>query len=151
MINGFIGGHRFLSNFWPVEIHLGGLIFPTLEHAYQACKTLDPAERRMIASLATPGQAKRAGKKLTMAPDFDSSKLIIMKKLLIIKFSNQQLREKLLATGDQEIIEDNNWGDTFWGTCNGVGSNHLGRLLMEVRQFIQDKLMCDLPQETSND
>jgi N-glycosidase YbiA len=140
MINGFIGGHRFLSNFWPVEIHLGGIIFPTLEHAYQACKTLDPAERRMIASLATPGQAKRAGKKLTMAPDFDNCKLIIMKKLLHVKFTEPRLQELLLATGDQEIIEDNYWGDTFWGTCNGVGSNHLGKLLVQVRREIAQEI-----------
>ena len=32
-----------------------------------------------------------------------------------------------------EIVEENTWGDTFWGVCKGVGENHLGKLLMEIR------------------
>jgi hypothetical protein len=39
----------------------------------------------------------------------------------------------LLLTGDEELIEGNFWGDVFWGVCNGVGKNHLGKILMEVR------------------
>jgi predicted NAD-dependent protein-ADP-ribosyltransferase YbiA (DUF1768 family) len=31
------------------------------------------------------------------------------------------------------LIEENTWGDTFWGICKGQGENHLGRLLMQIR------------------
>ena len=47
--------------------------------------------------------------------------------------TNQKLQKQLLATGDQHLEETNKWGDTFWGVCNGVGSNHLGKILMKVR------------------
>jgi hypothetical protein len=43
----------------------------------------------------------------------------------------------LLDTSDKVLIEENNWNDTFWGVCNGVGENNLGRLLMQVRGEIQ--------------
>ena len=57
--------------------------------------------------------------------------------LLYRKFAIPSLREKLLATGDAYLEEGNNWGDTIWGTVNGRGQNHLGRLLMEVRDAIR--------------
>jgi hypothetical protein len=43
------------------------------------------------------------------------------------------LKQLLLATGDKELIEGNTWGDTFWGVCNGIGQNHLGKILMAKR------------------
>lgn len=55
------------------------------------------------------------------------------------KFNHRypELRTKLLSTGDLEIIEGNHWGDTFWGVCNGTGENHLGRILMQVREDLR--------------
>lgn len=53
------------------------------------------------------------------------------------KYTVPYLREKLLATGDAELVEGNTWGDRFWGVCNGVGQNWLGRLLMQVRDEIK--------------
>jgi predicted NAD-dependent protein-ADP-ribosyltransferase YbiA (DUF1768 family) len=35
-----------------------------------------------------------------------------------------------------ELIEGNWWGDTYWGVCNGVGENHLGKLLMKIRDYL---------------
>ena len=45
--------------------------------------------------------------------------------------------DKLLDTGDTELIEGNNWHDTFWGVCKGKGQNNLGKILMEVRKDIR--------------
>jgi predicted NAD-dependent protein-ADP-ribosyltransferase YbiA (DUF1768 family) len=56
-----------------------------------------------------------------------------MRSLLRQKFAHPSMRERLLATGDEELIEGNWWGDTFWGVCNGEGQNQLGKLLMRVR------------------
>jgi hypothetical protein len=61
-----------------------------------------------------------------------------MFELLHLKFTNDRLRDMLLATGNAELIEGNNWRDTFWGQCPiGTGANHLGRLLMQVRKEIR--------------
>ncbi len=54
------------------------------------------------------------------------------------KFRVNVLAEKLLATGDDELVEHNTWDDSFWGTCNGEGENHLGKILMKVRQELRN-------------
>ena len=136
MINHFHGPHRFLSNFYPSEIVFEGIKYPTVEHAYQAAKTLHHSDKHVISQLATPGKAKRVGKKLELRPDWEQIKLDVMHHLLTLKFSIPDLKQKLLETGDKELIEGNMWGDVFWGFClkSGAGENMLGKLLMRVRK-----------------
>lgn len=134
----FSGQYRFLSNFWPAPIAWEGQLYPTLEHAYQSAKTLCPNERLAIAHLATPALAKRAGRTVTLRPDWDSVKIGVMRQLLIAKFSNADLRSQLIATGDRLIVEGNSWGDRFWGQSPvGNGRNELGKLLMERRAALE--------------
>jgi hypothetical protein len=54
--------------------------------------------------------------------------------ILAAKFKEPWLRDQLIATGDAELIEGNTWNDTFWGVCNGKGSNFLGKALMDIRK-----------------
>src|SRR4051794_10492805 len=68
-IDSFQGEYRFLSNFWPAEVVYEGVTYPSVEHAYQAAKTLSIEERKRIASLPTPGEAKKEGQKLIKRPD----------------------------------------------------------------------------------
>jgi len=143
-ISRFQGEYRFLSNFYPCTVFLDDLDYPSVEHAYQAAKTTDDWERVCIRDLPKAGQAKSYGK------DFGNTKPIrcnwreinleIMRDLLLQKFSRTDLRRKLLDTGSHELIEGNNWGDTYWGQCPvGKGENHLGKLLMEVREFYAER------------
>lgn len=134
MINSFTGQYRFLSNFYPCRINWGTFIYPSVEHAYQAAKTLDPVTRQQIASIRTPGQAKRAGQRLILREQWDNLKVQRMLTFLRLKFSDNNLQTLLLHTGYQALVEGNNWGDNFWGVCNGSGLNHLGTLLMQVRE-----------------
>lgn len=121
--------YRFLSNFWPARVQLGMYSFPTVEHAYQAAKTTDRLIQEAIREAESPSMAKRIGSKVTLRPDWDSIRLEIMADLLWQKFViNRELRSRLLATGERQLI-------------NGVGENHLGRLLMHLRaigQYIVD-------------
>lgn len=134
MIDSFRGEYRFLSNFGPGQIELGKEVYLTSEHLYQALKTLDPKEQKFVRIAPTPGEAKRRGKKITLREDWDEVKDDIMRMVLDLKFSqNPDLRRKLLATGDQELIESNIWGDVYWGVCFGSGQNKLGLLLQETR------------------
>ena len=139
-IDRFDADHRWLSNFWLVDVHMYGLVYPSVEHAYQAAKTLDLAAREEIRRANTPGIAKRMGQRVTLREDWADYRLMAMRGLLLRKFDPIQhtaLAEKLLATGQNTLIEGNYWGDTFWGVCRGVGENHLGRLLMEVRTLLE--------------
>ena len=136
----FQGQYRWLSNFWPAEVKLDGVIYPTVEHAYQAAKTINQAARLAIAAQPTPGMAKRAGKLLPIREDWDDIKLDLMEDLVQQKFQHEDLRAKLLATGDEELQEGNIWGDRFWGVCRGHGANHLGKLLMKIRTALKNEL-----------
>lgn len=138
-IDSFSGEHRFLSNFYklPQPIEWEGLLYPTTEHAYQAAKTLDVAQRMKIRDAKTPGQSKRLGRSVTLRTGWDAMRVFVMDSLLWLKFSHPILRRWLLETGDAELVEGNTWGDTFWGVCKGHGQNHLGKGLMRIRDAIK--------------
>lgn len=138
-IEGFFGEHRWLSNFWPARVTLDGVEYQTLEHAYVAAKTLDSKLREQVRACATPGEAKRLGRTFALRADWDAVKLDVMLMLLREKFRDPALRAKLLATGDARLTEVNHWGDVYWGVCRGAGANHLGRLLMRVRDELRGK------------
>ena len=138
MIDSFDGEYAFLSNFYPVSIPYQGLTYPSVEHAYQASKSIETFERWAVLTSRTPGLAKKIGRTLNIRSNWEEIKLGIMEELLLIKFSQEPCKTMLLNTGEEEIIENNYWGDTYWGTCKGVGSNHLGKLLMKTREKISN-------------
>ena len=140
VVKEFQGDYRFLSNFWFVDIEFDGEIYRTVEHAYQAAKTLDLREREQIRISPTPGSAKRRGRYVKMRKDWDNIKIDIMLSLLRKKFQDECLKKKLLATGNRILQEGNMWGDILWGVDlkSGKGKNMLGKLIMNVRKEIQD-------------
>lgn len=144
MIDCFDKEYAFLSNFYPSPITDGNLIFPTVEHMFQAAKTLNIKEYEEIAAADTPGHAKRLGRKVTLREDWEKVKDDMMYQALWLKFSIPELREKLLATGDEELVEGTTWHDNEWGNCtcekcaNIVGKNKLGKMLMKIREEIKE-------------
>ena len=133
VIDHFRGEFDWLSNFFKCQVEFEGMNFSNVEAAFQAAKCLDMKERERFFGLSG-GQAKRLGRRVELRSDWEEVKIDIMRQVLKSKFTqNSELREKLIATGDTELIEGNNWNDTFWGVCRGKGRNHLGKLLMEVR------------------
>ena len=129
----FTGEFSFLSNFYPSPIKYEGPTWATVEHAYQAAKTLDMSEKKAIWGAATPGKAKQLGRKVEMRPDWEGVKLTVMLDLLRLKFADPTLEQQLVATYGFNLVEGNTWNDRFWGVCKGTGQNNLGKLLMQVR------------------
>ncbi len=138
-INSFKGEYRFLSNFFRSPIEFDLYMFPTVEHAYQYAKLIDGDEcKDKIKSIVLPGDAKRLGKMGKMKSNWDNIKIDIMTYLVMQKFERYYvLRQKLIETDNAVIIEGNTWGDTFWGVYNDVGENHLGKILMRVREILK--------------
>ena len=135
-IDSFRNEHVYLSNFYSCPVQYDGLTYQNTEAAFQAAKCVDQNEREKFIDL-TPGCAKRLGRRVDLREDWNNVRIDVMKEVLICKFSqNLELKEKLIATGNEELIEGNNWNDRFWGVCRGVGQNHLGKLLMEIRRTI---------------
>lgn len=133
MIDHFSGEYRFLSNFWPARVELDGMTFPTVEHAYVAAKTTSIAKRESVACISHAGKVKRFGRTLVLREDWEEVKLGVMTDLVRQKFKHPDLAQLLKNTREHDLIEGNTWGDTYWGVCKGVGTNHLGRILMMVR------------------
>lgn len=131
--------YGFLSNFHWCSVMFEGVIYPSSEHAYQAAKTTDLLERFMVFLQDSPKAAKRYGHKLTLREGWnDSTRISIMTQILQDKFDrNPELASRLLETGNATLIEGNNWGDTFWGVCRKQGTNHLGNILMKIREDLK--------------
>ena len=140
-IESFTGDYGFLSNFYPSKIVLAGMVYPTVENAYQACKTKNKDDHEKIAMM-TAGQAKRYGQKVTLVPGWEENKVLVMSFLLDKKFFTPAMKTLLLATGDATLIEGNDWHDNYWGACSCDKCadkrklNVLGNLLMKVRKQI---------------
>lgn len=140
MINDFHGEYYFLSNFSKSPVYWDGELYPTVEHAFQAAK-MDSADfRKQIREAKGPNDAKRIGRRGPMRADWEEIKVDVMRQCLMRKFLlNPSLRQQLQSTGNEKLVEGNTWHDNCWGDCScpkcasKTGSNHLGKLLMEIR------------------
>lgn len=145
MIDRFNGEYAFLSNYSasPFKDECGDF-FPTMEHYFQAQKATNLYDFELVRKAKTPGLAKKYGRQIKIAPDWESVKVDVMRKGLHFKFTIPELRYKLLATGDQYLEEGNTWHDNYWGDCKCpkcadiLGRNTLGKLLMQVREKIKN-------------
>jgi ribA/ribD-fused uncharacterized protein len=158
MINSFSGEYRFLSNFYP-----SAKVFPTVEHHYQAAK-IDPNSDYQywsdkILSAQTPGHAKRIGQEVPLRKDWTPRiREQVMSFLVELKFTESELLEKLLSTGDQELVEGNRWHDQYFGdcccnkkvVCRTPGKNVLGKILMRTRRIEQEKRGIIFPEKITS-
>ena len=137
-IDSFRGEYTFLSNFYPCQSQIlyEGEWYRSVEHAFQAAKSIDPQERRNLRQFCrTAAEAKKFGRTVTLRKDWNNIRLDVMYQIVRDKFTrNSDLQEKLLATSNSHLVEGNWWHDTFWGVCDGKGENHLGKILMRVRK-----------------
>lgn len=148
-ITSFTDEYAFLSNFERVPggihvgFHLGGpkdiVIVDTVEHAYQASKATTKKDFLKIAFADGPSAAKGLGRRVRLPHWWDTMKLQIMESHVRQKFIGRTMKTLLLSTGTRDLIEGNWWGDDFWGVIDktGRGENHLGRILMRVRDDIR--------------
>ena len=128
---------NWFSNYEPLDkaLEYDGIEYHTVENFFHAMKTKDILERMRISKLS-PNDSKRAGRKLKLRPNWDTTRLDVMEFGLRHKFApGTSWHQKLMETGEEEIVEFNNWGDRYWGkTEDGIGENHLGKILMKLRQ-----------------
>lgn len=134
----FRDDYFFLSNFYEVPITYNGIIYRSSEAAFQSMKTKDESLRKDFANL-TPNESKKLGRKVKLREDWEDVKVDIMYEIVKQKFiQNPDLKDKLIATGNAYLEEGNTWGDKVWGTVNGEGFNHLGFILMKIREELKE-------------
>ncbi|MBE9184859.1 NADAR family protein [Microcoleus sp. LEGE 07076] len=133
------GEYGSFSNFSRHGFELDGEYWPTTEHYFQAQKFLETEHCDQIRQAKTPKDAAEMGRDRSrpLRKDWEQVKDDIMRKAVLCKFeTHADIREILLATGDEEIVE-NAPGDYYWGCGkDGSGKNMLGHILMEVRDIL---------------
>ena len=150
MIESFSGRYNFLSNFYPAKIEHQGITYPTVEHYYVSMKVKNDQQidgkyitmidcRELIAKMPQASKVKQFGKIIKVRRDWDDVKLDVMLWGVREKFKHTDLKDLLLSTGDQELVEGNTWNDTYWGICRGEGQNNLGKILMKVRMELRQQ------------
>lgn len=143
MIHFFRGEYAWLSNYADCKIIIKGIEYQSVENAYMACKNTSP-EWKELCRTSSASEAKRESKKILLRDNWDEVKLRVMKACLEQKFAQEPYRQKLIDTGDENIIEGNYWNDTYWGVDlkqdPNWGENHLGRIIMSIRKEIQNKI-----------
>lgn len=131
------------SNFSRHGVKIDGVYYKTNEHYFQAMKFIG-SQKDMddVRRAATPKQAASIGRDRSrpLRPDWEAVKDDIMRRGVLKKFeTHADIRELLLATGDEDIVE-NAPGDRYWGTGpDGTGKNMLGKILMETRAILRDR------------
>lgn len=137
---------NWFSNMLPLDepFEYQGILYRTSENFYQAMKLpTDRFDLRAEIAALNPYKAKlalRDKKKYVWRKDWFDVQLDVMRYILNIKFAKgTSWAEKLLATGDEQIVEFNNWNDTFFGYDINLqkGENHLGKMLMEIRESLR--------------
>ncbi len=138
----FVDDYAFLSNIFPASFVWQGIIWKSVDYAFLAAKTLNMDSRRELAAMPNYASAKHYSMYLEpLRPDWASDKVkdTIMTELIKAKFTqNLELKAKLIATNDLNLIAGNAWGDSYWGVCFGKGENVLGQLLMQLRAELME-------------
>ncbi len=128
------------SNFSPHGFELDGVYWPTSEHYFQAQKFAGTPHAEQIRLVKKPKDAATMGRDRSrpLRPDWEQVKDEVMKKAVLRKFeTHTDIREILLSTGDELIVE-NSPIDYYWGCgADGSGKNMLGQILMEVREILR--------------
>lgn len=136
-IDSFKGKYFFLSNFYTANVTFEGLTYLNNEAAFQAQKCIKSEMKERFCSM-DPSRAKHRGRSVQLRPDWEKVKESYMYQIVKAKFTqNDDLRNKLIETGDMYLEEGNDWGDKTWGTVKGVGRNLLGKILMKVRDELK--------------
>ena len=138
------GEHRWLSNMEHDPFYdADGVEWPTVEHYYQAAKATLTRDRHRIRMAGSAFEAKRMGSRVaSIRSDWGTYRLTAMREALAMRFRpGSASADRLLATGDRELVHDTPWGrtgDPFWGNGrDGHGRNMLGVMMMEQRKALK--------------
>ncbi|MFS1511579.1 NADAR family protein [Chengkuizengella sp. SCS-71B] len=131
------------SNFSKHGFMLDNKYWATSEHYFQAYKFKGTIHEELVRNAKSPMDAANIGRdrSLPLRSDWDLVKDDVMRKAVHAKFSvHEDIKEILISTGDQEIVEKTT-KDYYWGCgSDGTGKNMLGKILMEVR----DKILTEI-------
>jgi ribA/ribD-fused uncharacterized protein len=130
------------SNFSAHGFELDGKYWTTSEHYFQAQKFIGTEWVNKVREARTPKQAAEMGRRrdLPLRRDWEKVKDDVMRRAVLKKFeTHADIRQTLLDTGDETLIEKTR-GDYYWGCgTDGTGKNMLGKILVEIRAILRQR------------
>ncbi len=139
----------YFSPYTAHAIEIDGVVYPTVEHAYQCQRYTDQKIRSEIINAHSPVKAWEVSTKYKhlQIPEFKSEeyKLLVMKKLMKLKaVQHEEVIKALINSGDVKIVKHIVTyppGDGFWDDgIDGEGLNHIGKIWMEIREELKNGL-----------
>jgi N-glycosidase YbiA len=128
------------SNFSRHGFELDGKYWKTSEHYFQAMKFAGTDYETKVREVRSPKDAAELGRRRDwpLRKDWENIKDDVMRHAVLKKFQTHiELKELLLSTGEEDIIE-NAPSDYYWGCGkDGTGLNKLGTILKEVRNHLR--------------
>lgn len=156
----FFYGHTkdngYMSNFSEYTFTESGVTYDTVERYMHYKKALlfnDYEIAKKIINSNTPQEAKMLGRKVKNFDNlkWDEKKVDIVKTGIRLKFEqNGLISQMLLSTGEKYLVEaasnDRIWGIGFnsndaVASINLWGENLLGKILMEIRTELKNKII----------
>lgn len=135
------GDYGGFSNFSRHGFELDGKYWKTSEHYFQAMKFEGTEYEDKVREARSPKEAANLGRRrdFPLRKDWEAIKDDVMRRAVLKKFqTHDELSELLLATGDEDIVE-NAPSDYYWGCgADGSGKNMLGKILMEIRNTLNE-------------
>jgi ribA/ribD-fused uncharacterized protein len=129
------------SNFSDHGFTQDELWWATSEHYFQAQKFAGTPHLETVRLAKSPREAADIGRdrSLPLRSDWEAVKDDVMRKAVLSKFqSHAEIREILLSTGDELLVEKTS-NDYYWGCgTKGTGKNMLGKILMEIREILRN-------------
>lgn len=139
-INDLTKNYFYLCNFYMRPMTFNGLNYSNAEAAYQAQKCLYDEDKMLFVEggdFSSPREAQKRGQQIAIVDNWDDKRVEVMYEVIAEKFlQNPDLAERLIQTNGQLITEGDRFSDTFWGLTEDGGENHLGNILMYIRDNV---------------
>ncbi len=139
----------YFSPYTAHAIEKDGVVYPTVEHAYQCSRYTDQKIIEEIRNAHSPIKAWEISSKYKylQIPEFKNQdyKLKVMFELMRLKAEqHDDVRKALIDSGDKKIIKHIVTyppGDGFWDDGeDGLGQNHIGKMWMKIRNDVLQSL-----------
>lgn len=139
-INDLVKKNFYLCNFYMRPMTYKGRKYSNAEAAYQAQKCKEKADINSFVDgglFSSPAAAREHGQTIPIVDNWDDIRVEVMFDVIKEKFlQNPDLAARLLKTKGMLITEGDRFEDTFWGLTENGGENHLGNILMYIRDNI---------------
>lgn len=141
-IDSFTAYFEFLHNNFLSPVYFEGSLYPSVTHAYHAARSSDENTRKAILNADSFHTVAKIARRIEDPQNWQMERIKIMERLVRDKFRrSKELQEKLKATENRDLImsyEDETSGNLFWGMVKEKGQNQLGRILMKIREDINN-------------